>query len=178
MKSKNLPYFIILVLSQLFKELRPKGIRLIAEPRICSQTVKILTCWLTFTMSPVKRDSARIDSKNSFKNATKRSLLTVSSKTLYITLMPSSLTWTLVCFAILQKASPTKMNRYLNKQFTLFYQSLKKFVFKVLDISSTGLNYGKISEHDLFKLMKSTSPAIQFQHVFQQNPGSLIKVVT
>lgn len=39
-------------------------------------------------------------------------------------------------------------------------------MFKVLDISSSGLNYGKISEHDLFKLMKSTSPAILFLHVF------------
>lgn len=44
---------------------------------------------------------------------------------------------------------------------------MKKFVFKVLDISSTGLNMGRISEHDLFKLMKSTSPSIHFQHVLQ-----------
>lgn len=40
-------------------------------------------------------------------------------------------------------------------------------MFKVLDISSSGLNNSKISEHDLFKLMKSTSPAILFLHVFQ-----------
>jgi Ca2+-binding EF-hand superfamily protein len=46
---------------------------------------------------------------------------------------------------------------------------MKRFVFKCFD-SNGG---GKLSEHDLFKVMKSLSPQIHFQQSFVQNPEVL-----
>lgn len=43
-------------------------------------------------------------------------------------------------------------------------KALKKFVFKIFDVSGGG----RLSESDLFKVMKGTAPSITFKTSFNQ----------